>query len=199
MARRLRPRTALSLIELLIAIAVMGILAALVLPSANPTIRDQLVSTAQIVAADLAYGRSLAVANDSSYRFTFDLTLNRYTLTHCGTNSALNVLPKTAFSNFDDLPTRHVVDLDDLPHVGPAVRLAAVGAYSNTSVQRLAQLDFGPLGETTPSMDIVIWLAAGSGEGCRYVPLYVNPTTGLTTVGSYSGYGPPASILGPAS
>ena len=69
-----RPTAGLTLIELLIVVAVMGILAGLVLPSSNPSLHDQLRSAAQILAGDLAYGRSLAVTHNSRYQFTFDLT-----------------------------------------------------------------------------------------------------------------------------
>jgi hypothetical protein len=52
-------------------------------------------------------------------------------------------------------------------------------------------VEFGPLGETTRTEYTFVWLSAGRGAAKRYIFLYVNPVTGLTTIGSYSGYGPP--------
>jgi len=176
-------------------IAVVGILIAVGMPDSNPTLHDQLLSTGQIVSADMAYGWSLAVTNNSSYRFTFDTTRNRYVLEHCGTDSTLNNLPKLPFDNSADLATQRVVDLDDLPHVGPAVNLLAVGTYTSSTATKATSLEFGPLGELASGCQTVIWLAAGSGEGRRYLPLLINPVTGLTTVGNYTGSGPPSSLL----
>ena len=93
---------AFTLLELLLVVAIVGILVGVLLPNMQPAVYDQLRSTAQIVATDLAYARSLAVANNDNYRITFDLNANQYVLTHSGTNAALNTLPKTPFSSPGD-------------------------------------------------------------------------------------------------
>ncbi len=178
-----------TLIELLIVLSVMVILAGLVLPNSSPTLHDQLESAAQILASDLAYGRGLAVANNSSYRFTFDLSNNTYTLRHSGTTASLDTLPRFLFASPQDTPSKHVVALDDLPHLGAPVRLAAVFASGNVS-QSVSDVEFSPLGGTSRSATTVIWLSAGKGAAVRYISLSVNPVTGLATVGSYSGNGP---------
>jgi prepilin-type N-terminal cleavage/methylation domain-containing protein len=177
-----------TLMELLIVIALMGILAAIVMPSANPAIRDQLIATAQIVASDLAYARSLAVVNNSSYRFTFDLVANSYTLQHCGTNPSFNRLPASLFDNpTSPLPTQYVVDLDDLPHVGPTVRLYVAGTGDLNTVAQITQMDFGPLGGLSTGQDVYFWLTAGTGTSLRYIYVQVSGATGLATVGDYGG------------
>lgn len=186
-----RPTAGLTLIELLIVVAVMGILAGLVLPSSNPSLHDQLRSAAQILAGDLAYGRSLAVTHNSRYQFTFDPSGNRYILEHSGPNAALDTLPVSPFRAPGDPPDQQIVDFQELPHLGPTVRIAGVGVNRSPWVS-VGNLEFGPLGETTRPRETVIWLAAGTGSGTRYITLHVNPVTGLTTVGSYTANGPPS-------
>jgi len=196
MACRRRPRTGFSLIELLIVIALMGILAGVVLPNGNPTIYEQLHSAARILATDLAYARSLAVTHGSTYRVTFDAQENRYVLRHSGTVAALDRLPASPFRDPTDPPDAHLVDLDDLPHLGAPVQLAGIGAATGTP-QQTGEVEFGPLGETTQSAATLIWLSAGEGKATRYIAVSVNPVTGLATVGSFSGYGPGTLVAAP--
>ena len=193
MPLRATPTAGFSLLELLLVVAVVGILLAIVLPSTQPSIYDQLRSTARIVATDLAYARSLAVAYNSTYRVTFDTKENQYILKHSGTNAALNKLPPSPFASRNDLPEQHIVDLDDLPHVGATVRLIAAAA-SGAALQRVDNVEFGPLGQTTRSDPTMIWLTAGIGGDQRYIALQVNPVTGLTPVGAFDRVGPPASL-----
>ena len=167
-------------------VAVMGILAGLVLPRSDPSLHEQLRAAAQIMAGDLAYGRSLAVTHNSEYRFTFDTEGNRYILEHSGTGATLDTLPDSPFRSPDDPPNQQIVALEELPHVGPTVRIVEVAAPVS-----VGDVEFGPLGGTSRSEETVIWLAAGAGAGTRYLRLHVNPVTGLTTVGTFSAAGPP--------
>jgi len=167
---RRRPPAGFSLIELLLVISLMAILAGLVLPSSNPSIHDQLQAAGRIVSGDLAYGRSLAVTYNSPYCIEFDLTENRYVLSHSGTNPALNTLPDSPFRNPDDPDNQHVVDLDELPHLGVGVKIAAV-AEMGSMCKAVDDVEFGPLGETTRSGLTVIWLSAGQGLSQRYLVL----------------------------
>ena len=182
-----------SLLELLLVVAVVAILAAIVLPSVQPAVVDQLRAAAQIAATDLAYARSLAVANNSTYKITFDFKQNRYVMTYSGTNPALRQLPNSPFSSPGDPPDQHVVDFDNLPHVGPVVRLAAAGTSS--SLQAVDNVEFGPLGQTIRAEATKVWLAAGGGDATRYITIEVNPSTGIARAGDCATVSPPAGVL----
>jgi hypothetical protein len=176
--------------ELLIVVSLMGILAGVALSSLNPGTHEELQAAAQLLCGDLAYGRSLAVANNSSYRFRFQATRNRYVLEHSGSNRALDTLPDSPFRSPSDLPSEQSVDLDDLPHLtGQNVRLAGVTTSAGLRLTQ-EELEFGPLGETTRTEETVVWLAAGRNQQTRYLPVHVNPVSGLATIGQYSSRGP---------
>ena len=177
------------MLEVLMVVAIMGILAGMMLPSMSPSTQDQLQSAVNVVAADVAYARSLAVANNSRYHLTFSLQNNRYTLAHTSdANTGLDTLPKTPFESPEDTATQHVVRFDTLPEVGPTLQLAAV--RTATTKQAVTDVEFGPLGETTRSEGTVIWLKAGGGAALRYMSVSVDPVTGLTTIGTVTCVGP---------
>jgi prepilin-type N-terminal cleavage/methylation domain-containing protein len=189
MLHYLRKNAGFTLIELLIVIAVICILVGAVLPSGNPNVLDELRSAAQIVSTELAYGRSLAMANNDKYKFTFDTTGNRFTLQHSGTNSTLDKLPVTSFRSPSDTLYQHVVDLDEFPHMGPTVQISAVTVAGSN--QRISELEYNPLGATTRTAGTVVWLASGCGSNTRYITITVEPEIGLSQIGDYSITGPP--------
>src|SRR5262245_40709807 len=108
-------RYGLTLIELLLTIAILGILAAILIPQLTGDLPERLNSGAQVVSADLDYARSLAVANNSSYRITFDPTNNLYYLRHSGTNPNFNPLPASPFRQTDDPVDQQTTKLSALP------------------------------------------------------------------------------------
>ena len=96
---------------------------------------------------------------------TFDTEKNRYTL-----SSSEPCRPRRSAA--PEISTQHVIDLDDLPSLGRAVRLLAV--TRSRFDQSRGDVEFGPLGGTRePPTEI--WLTAGSGENQRYINLTVNP------------------------
>jgi prepilin-type N-terminal cleavage/methylation domain-containing protein len=181
-------RRGFSLFELLIVLSLLGVLAGMVLPSANPSILDRLNSAARMVASDVAYCRSLAVMNNSQYSITFEAAKNRYVITHSGSDTTLDTLPTSYNYRSDDPPNRHTAEFATMPGVGATVRLLRVAsADSGTAV---SQLEFGPLGETTQAEATVIWLAAGAGPARRYITITVNPITSLARISPLLGSGP---------
>ena len=189
MTGRPRHRSGFTLLELLIVVTLMSIIAAIALPNAAPSTGVQLSSAAEVVAGDLAYGRSLAVLNNDTYQFLFDLTNNQYTLEYSGSNPALATLPPNPFHASQDAATQFVVRLAQLPRLGVPVSLYDVQELSPGPVEA-ASVQFGPLGATTQTPTTVVWLAAGTGVAKRYLSVTINPATGLTTIGSITASAP---------
>ncbi len=180
---------AFSLLELLIVICIVGILAGLLMPNLEPSLPDTLNAAAEVVAGDLAYARSLAVANGDAYKLTFDLSRNRYQLSHSGPNAALNLLPRSSFRSKLDSTTSQVTDLASLPNMGAVASLLGVvtGGAAPASV---GNVEFGSLGQTTQTNPTVIWLAAGANPRKRYLSVTVNATTGLASIGDVQAFTP---------
>ena len=169
-------------------------------PSTQPSLYEQLDSTAHIVATELAYGRSLAVSNNDQYRFSWDLPNNRfYAAIRRHERRLFQTLPNHRLQPAPgDPPNQHIVDLDELPHIGPTVQLAAVVSSGSTTAP-VTTLAFSPLGGTVSAVPATIWLSAGSGDSTRYITVTMKPVTGLATVGSIRTTGPPSGLQGTVS
>jgi prepilin-type N-terminal cleavage/methylation domain-containing protein len=191
MLKRRHPTTGFTLIELLLVVALMSLVAGMLIPNTQVSARDQLESTAELLAGDLALARSLAVAGDSQYSITFDLSQNRYTLEHVGTNTALDTLPSSPFAVAGDPATQYIVRIDNLPRMGGNVRLQLVRA-AGTPATTVNDVIFSSLGETTRPEATEIWLAANSGRAARYLSITVNPVTGLASLGQLQAADPQA-------
>lgn len=181
------------MLELLIVVSIMSILAALAMPSLSPGLPGQLQATARVIAGDLQYARSLAVANGSRYLITFDPTGNQYILRHSGNHAALNELPASPLRLASDSPDRLTVRVDALPHLGGnQLRLLAVTTGSGNLVLD-GSIEFGPLGETTRAEETNIWITGGQADQRRYLCIRVDPVTGLATLGEPTSAGPSAA------
>lgn len=179
-----RARAALTLIELLLTIAVLGILAAILIPQLTGDLPERLSAGAQVVAADLDYARSLAVANNGSYRITFEPNNNRYYLRYSGILAQFNTLPRSPFRQNDDPADQQTTNLSLLPIPEPGVRLVAA-FQMQASPLSTPSVEFTSLGGTTSTYPTVIWLGCGAGGPLqRYIPISVDPVTGLVSIGS---------------
>ncbi len=192
-ARRVRTG-AFSIVELLIVIVLMSILAKMAITSAAASTYDQLRSTANILAGELNYGRSLAVGNNSTYRFDVDVPGNRFVMRHTGSDSTLNTLPKTPFRLASDPSDQHIVRLADLPRLGMQVKVLGAQAVGNSTTS-ISSIEFGPYGATTQANKSVLWLSAGVSTNRRYISVSVNPVTGLASVGTYTGIAPSGIVI----
>jgi prepilin-type N-terminal cleavage/methylation domain-containing protein len=176
-----RRSPAFTLIEVLIVISLMGILAATIIPNVNPSMREELYAAAEVIEADLAWARTLAVTNNSTYRVTFSTTLHQYDIQHSGSRTALNTLPVTPFTPAASTATKYLVQLTSLTEVSLPIELAGVQTLGS-SVQNVTTLEFNSLGATTSTADTKIWIATGNSPERRYLGVRVNHATGLTWV-----------------
>jgi hypothetical protein len=143
-----------------------------------------------MLAADLAYARSLAVVNNDHYQLQFDPSNNLYKLVYSGTNPALASIPPSPFQSPEDSAGSYVVRLANLPRLGgTAVALYDVQLLATPPTETTA-IEFGPLGATTAAQPTTIWFSTGSGQLARFIGLTVNPSTGLATIGSFSATAP---------
>jgi Tfp pilus assembly protein FimT len=182
-------RTAFSIVELLIVLVLISILAKMAITSAAASTYDQLRSTAGIVASELNYARSLAVANNSSYRFDVDVPGNRLVLRHVGADAGLNTMPLSPYRSATDPSDQHIVRLADFTGLGMLVRVMGAQAVGTTTTS-VSSIEFGPYGATAQTNTSVLWLTAGLSSNRRFISVTVNPVTGLATVGAYTGVAP---------
>lgn len=184
-----RIRRGLTLIEILITVAILGILAAAVIPQFGATAPDQVRGAAQIVAADMEYARSLAISNNSTYLITFSKVRNGYILTHSGTNTSLDDLPDNPFRKPSDDSKSLIVMLSDFPHIGSDAKIAAI-VTDEPSPEEVTSIEFDTLGQTTRKQPTLIWLSSRAGAEDIYLPIEINPVTGLTTIGEITNVAP---------
>ena len=194
-----RLRRAITAIELLIVVSIIGIVAGILLPNWGSNAADDLRSAAQVVMSDLAYARNLAVSNNTTYELTFDPAQNQYSLTHIGSNSALDTLPETPFGSYGGSSTEKTQSLENLLSNGANTKLVAVATRSAGQVSNVNSVAFGPLGNTTRSDETIIVLSAGSAKDKKYIAVHIAPMTGLTALSEIYTTPPPSIVAASAN
>lgn len=172
----------LTLAEVLIVIALTAIMAGMAVIQFAPSVTNELDGAAQTVASDCDYARNLAVANNSKYTITFDVPSNSYYLTHSGTNTALNVLPKSSFSQPTDPNNRITTSFAKLPGLTDVTLVNAYTIVSNVA-STVTSVEFDTLGNTVRTTDTIVWLRAGTGNSRRFIPVTIYAPTGLVDLG----------------
>ena len=187
-----RQRAGFSLVELLIVVSLMAVLAGAIIPHMQPDVVSQLTNLAHILVVDLGYAQNLAITNDSCYQITFDTSSGRYTLKHSGSNPTFNVLPPAPLGRGDDPVDQQITRLSDLPRMGTGVHILTVLEQAGISgtPTAVADVEFTPLGATSRTAPTTIWLTAGAATGQRYLPIEINPVTGLATTGPLTAIAP---------
>ncbi len=171
------------MIELLIVIAILGVIAAVVIPNSTTSLPTDLTSAAQVIVAEIDYARNLAVTYGSNYELTFSTDGSQLVLMHSGSNSALDALPPSAFRYADDDPSQRILRIDELTATEGGVWIAGILAEEASGNRRVDGVEFGPLGETTRAETTIFWLASGAANARRYLAIEINPVTGLATAG----------------
>ncbi|MCA9247865.1 MAG: prepilin-type N-terminal cleavage/methylation domain-containing protein [Planctomycetales bacterium] len=195
-ATNTKKRFAFTFVELMIVLTIVGIAVALIAPSMSASAPDQLAAASRSLAADLEYARSLAISNNTSYQVTFDTTNNVYYLVHSGANAALDILPDPPTGSSATVSAdgkRWTFDLTNLPFVRMAIALHSVRSTAGAGAE-VADLEFGPLGETTRTDATAIWLSAGGGTNRRYQSTQINPVTGLPRIQELQARSPLTSL-----
>ena len=176
-------RRGFSLLELLLVVALIGILSAAALTRSDPDFTTQLQSAAQTVLNDLDYVRSLAVSNGEPYKLTFDPANNAYYYRHTGPTTSLDVLPGSAFHVSSDSGKQLTANLASLPLGGAVVTLAGATNPNGMSAQAATNVEFNALGGTTSLLETDLWLSIGAGRSTQYQKISINPVTGLAQLG----------------
>ena len=177
-------RQAFTLVEMLIAITVLAILAAVLIPASDSRPAQSLQSLAFVLANDLRLARSQAIQSNSEWTIQFDMSENSYELLHTGSGSF--PIPQNHLLPPSQQNGQYHVDLDQIGVVSEGdtgVQLA--GAALVESDANVTDVTFGPLGGTGPtrSEDTLIVLTQGSESNMRSITLTVSWVTGQVWVG----------------
>lgn len=172
-----------TLMELLIAVAIIGVAVGMALTEFDTTQQSTATQAAALVANQLDYVRELSVANNTNYTVTFDKVNDRFALTHTGTDTSLDILPQSYFWQEGETAAIQYYDLDRIPAQW-YVALTGAGWYSDNTISETS-VEFLPSGGTTVGDDLSICLAVGSADP-NYITITVSSVTGLTEVGPIS-------------
>lgn len=173
-------RGAFTLVELLMAVAIIAILGYVLLPSVDSIGAQRLDAVARILAADMSLARSLAIQYNTQWSIQFDVPNNRYDLVWSGVGTA-PPMPENPHALGPQTPGEFRVDVARLGvSTAGSNGAQAAGAALKTSRTSVTDVTFGPLGSTGPqrSEDTVVWLTSGQGTQTKFSRLTVSWVTG---------------------
>ena len=100
----------------------------------------------------------------------------------------LRLKPEERITIITDTATRQTTALAKLPLGGMVLELVTCKLEGTGAV--VTTLEYGPLGSTTASVATNVWFALGQGPSRRYLPLRVDPVTGLVEPGALTAIDP---------
>eukprot|EP00752_Nemacystus_decipiens_P016719 g14957.t1 len=165
-------RRGVSLLEMMIVVAVLGIIGALAVPMFSATDATRLTSAASVLAADLDAARAESISHSEDPRYiVFD---NDDRTWHLAADSDTATPINRPDSGMPYSRTLGTSDLQQL--LGVTVDSYDLDTSSETNDNKLG---FGIYGQTDQASDATITLASGD----RRLTLTVNSTTGEVTIG----------------
>lgn len=170
--KQYRARPGISMMEMLIVVAALGIIGAMAIPMFSGTDVTRLTSAASVLAADLDAARAESIAHSEDQRYiVFDNDHRTWYL-------AANSDTATPIDQPDSgMPYRRTLGTSDLKQLlGVTIDSYDLDTTSETNDNKLG---FGIYGQTDQSVDATITLASGD----RRLTLTVNATTGEVTIG----------------
>jgi prepilin-type N-terminal cleavage/methylation domain-containing protein len=188
-------RHGLTFVEVMVGIVIIGTLSVSTLTLTDAQTSTKVELAQQLIAADLENIRQLAVANNTQYTVTFDFAANTYTLQHTGTNSTFNQLPKSAFQAQTGDGTTLTTSLNELPLLN-GVKVYALNRNTGTSREAMTAVSFTPLGTTTETNMVEVWLNSGTKEASFYANIKLDPATSRTERSEISGDVPTDVVAG---
>jgi len=155
-----------TMIELFVVMAILAITALLAVPMISSATDVQVSSAAQMIAADLAYAKSLAINSQKNYTVSFDLQNDSYQILDSIGNIIEN--PRKSGSLFQiDLRSEHGVEKVDITAVDfdsqTAVTFDYLGSpYSGTTTA--SHLDAGQISLNARNFNMDIEIAPVTGN-----------------------------------
>ncbi len=101
-----------SVIEILIVLVILAIVAMVAIPVTSSAVSMQLRSAANMIAADLEYAKSMAIARTQDYSVVFDCSNERYQVQIENPDGTVTVIPHPVKKGFNYVVDLRAVGLD---------------------------------------------------------------------------------------
>jgi type II secretory pathway pseudopilin PulG len=171
----------MTLLEVMIVILLLAIITGIVIPRAVTDRPEVLRSAAEVLAADLAFARSLAVTRGGPHKVVLFPGTGTYWIEYAGNNPALAELPSSPFAALDSTSRRLVFRLEEMAGVGRGITIWGCIPSQGSGEQTII---FDPLGSLVSPQDITIVLTALENHQPWYVAVRVRAATGHPEVGN---------------
>ena len=181
---RVGDRIAFTWIEVTIVVVLLSIITAVSVPCFIGATSEPLYAAAHVVAADLQYCRELAVSNNSDYEVGFDVSLNRYEISHQGANASLDALPPTSFLVTKVGDGGKMIQYNALEQKTNASPLVKIHDVTRNGVSSPPLVRFTRSGCLAGGAVTQIWLTTGHGSQQEFVSIDIDPSTGDVRIGN---------------